>query len=105
MAANKMNILHWHIVDDQLFPFVSLAFPDLSNKGAYQPVENHVYTPEDVCDVINLAYDRGIRVMLEFDAPGHILAWVGQPDLLTTCWYHGIPDGNLGPINPILNPI
>ena len=43
MAAVKMNVLHWHLVDSQSFPFVSTHLPVMSATGAWQP--DHVYTP------------------------------------------------------------
>ncbi|CAH1967169.1 unnamed protein product [Acanthoscelides obtectus] len=68
MSYNKLNVFHWHIVDDQSFPYVSKRFPKLSEKGAY--TQNLIYPVSDVQYIIDYARDRGIRVIPEFDSPG-----------------------------------
>ncbi|XP_062566869.1 uncharacterized protein LOC134229181 [Saccostrea cucullata] len=103
LAQNKMNVMHWHIVDDQSFPYQSKTFPELSEKGAYHP--SFTYTPEDIADIIEYARMRGIRVMPEFDTPGHTYSWgLSHPELLTQCYQGAHPvSGYLGPLDPSKN--
>ncbi|XP_041985086.1 beta-hexosaminidase subunit beta-like [Aricia agestis] len=101
MAMNKMNVLHWHIVDDQSFPYQSEKFPELSEKGAY--ASSMVYTKEDIQRIVEYARDRGIRVVPEFDVPGHTRSWGNAyPNILTECYENNQLIG-LGPMDPTKN--
>ena len=103
MSYNKMNVLHWHIVDSVSFPFCSESYPEMCLEGAY--TETHVYRKQDVQKVIEYAQLRGIRVVPEFDTPGHARKGYDTiPNLLTLCYgADGKPDGTTGPFNPILD--
>ena len=71
MAYHKFNVFHWHLVDDQSFPFQSQVYPELWQISAFKPVENKVYSIKDVKKIIEMAKNRGIRVIPEIDTPGH----------------------------------
>ena len=78
MEAVKMNVFHWHLSDNQGFRVESRTFPKLQQMGS----DGLFYTQAEVRDLIAYARDRGIRVIPEFDMPGHSTAWfVGYPDL------------------------
>jgi hexosaminidase len=78
MSSVKLNVLHWHLTDDQGFRVESKRYPRLQEQGA----DGKYYTQDQIKDTIAYARDRGIRVMPEFDMPGHTTAWlVGHPEL------------------------
>jgi hexosaminidase len=72
MAAVKLNVLHWHLSEDQGFRVESRIFPLLQQKGS----DGLFYTQDQVREVVRYAADRGIRVVPEFDMPAHTLAWL-----------------------------
>ena len=78
MAAVKLNVFHWHLSDDQGFRVESKLYPKLQEMGS----DGHYYTQDEMRQVVAYARDRGIRVVPEFDIPGHTLSWfLGYPEL------------------------
>src|ERR1700720_534040 len=78
LEAVKMNVFHWHLSENQGFRAESKKFPKLHTKGS----DGLYYTQDEIRDLIAYARDRGIRVVPEFDMPGHSTAWfVGHPEL------------------------
>jgi hexosaminidase len=78
MEAVKMNVFHWHLSDNQGFRVESRKFPKLHEQGS----DGRYYTQEEIHELISYARDRGIRVVPEFDMPGHSTAWfVGHPEI------------------------
>jgi hexosaminidase len=78
MAAVKLNVFHWHLSDDQGFRVESKRFPKLQQMGS----DGKFYTQEEIRHIVAYARDRGIRVIPEFDVPGHTTSWlVGYPNL------------------------
>ena len=76
MSAVKLNVLHWHLSDDQGIRVESKRYPKLQGVGS----DSLYYTQAQIRDVVAYARDRGIRVVPEFDMPGHSSAWfVGYP--------------------------
>ena len=82
MAFNKLNVLHWHVVDSQSFPYRSESEPDLT-KGAFE--DELTYSANQVREVVHQAFLRGIRVIPEFDTPGHSRSWKGIDKIMSHC--------------------
>ncbi len=76
MAVVKLNVLHWHLSEDQGFRVESRRYPRLQELGS----DGRYYTQQEIRDLVAYARDRGIRVVPEFDLPGHASSWfVGYP--------------------------
>ena len=73
MAAVKLNVLHWHLTDDQGFRIESKVFPRLQQVGSDDGL---YYTQAEVREVLAYAAARGIRVVPEFDVPSHSTSWI-----------------------------
>jgi hexosaminidase len=100
MAAVKLNVFHWHLSDDQGFRVESKVFPKLQELGS----DGHYYTQQQVREVIAYARDRGIRVVPEFDWPGHSTAMlVGYPELGSAPGPYSI-ERKWGVFDPCLDP-
>lgn len=70
MAAVKMNVFHWHLVDDQGWRIEMKNHPELTKKAS----DGNYYTQEEIRNIVKYAADRGILVVPEIDVPGHASA-------------------------------
>ncbi|HVR25953.1 MAG TPA: family 20 glycosylhydrolase [Candidatus Polarisedimenticolia bacterium] len=100
MAAVKLNVFHWHLSEDQGFRIESRSFPKLAGLGS----DGLFYTQEQAREIVAYARDRGIRVVPEFDMPGHTSAWfVGYPDLASGPGPFHI-EREFGVFDPVMDP-
>ncbi|MGC9363126.1 MAG: beta-N-acetylhexosaminidase [Fidelibacterota bacterium] len=100
MAAVKMNVLHWHLADDQGFRVKCYTWPKLHELGS----DGFYYTQCQIKEIIAYAAERGIRVVPEFDVPAHATSWlVAYPELASAPGPYTIERG-WGIKDPTMNP-
>jgi hexosaminidase len=100
MAAVKLNVFHWHLTEDQGFRIESKKFPKLHQMGS----DGLFYTQEQAREIVEYARQRGIRVVPEFDIPGHSTSWlVGHPELGSAPGPYSI-ERRAGIFEPALDP-
>ncbi len=100
MAALKLNVLHLHLSDDQGFRVESMKFPKLQELGS----DGNYYTQDQLRELIEYAADRGIRIVPEFDMPGHSTSWfVGYPQISSGAGAYSI-ERHFGIFNPAMDP-
>ena len=100
MAAVKLNVLHLHLTEDQGFRIESKVYPKLHQMGS----DGFFFTHEQMREIIAYADARGIRVVPEFDMPGHVTSWLaGHPELATLPGPYRI-ERKYGIMDPALDP-
>jgi hexosaminidase len=97
MSLNKLNVLHWHLSDDQGWRIEIPQYPELVKIGACRQAVGPdaaltggpdkpycgFYTDAEVRDIVHYAAERFIDVVPEIDIPGHSQAaiaaypWLG----------------------------
>ncbi len=102
MAIAKLNVFHWHLSDDQGFRAESKKFPRLTEAAS----GGMFYTQDQMRQVVAYARARGIRVVPEFDMPGHTSSWLlaypefgAGEDIRALPTVFGIPQAELDPSN------
>lgn len=72
MGASKFNVFHWHMVDDESFPVQLKTFANITYNAAFKKEET--YSRIQIEQIVQHALKLAIRVIPEFDNPGHTRA-------------------------------
>ncbi len=101
LAAVKMNVLHLHLSDDQGFRAAAEHAPELAEKGS----RGQFYSKAELKGLVEYARDRGVRIVPEFDMPGHTTAWLAShPELATVTGKSYEPATGYGVLEDVLDP-
>ncbi|HRP82059.1 MAG TPA: family 20 glycosylhydrolase [Flavobacteriales bacterium] len=100
MELVKMNVLHLHLTEDQGFRIESKLLPELHEKGS----NGQYLSQEDIRKIIREADLRGIRVVPEFDLPGHATSWFASHPELASAPGTYQPDTRYGVLDAVFDP-
>jgi hexosaminidase len=103
MAAVKLNTLHLHLSDDEGFRVESRLAPKLQELSS----DGQFYTQDQIRELLSYARERGVRVVPEFDIPGHAVSWlIAHPNIASAPppahLVRGMSDEVRPPIDPTL---
>lgn len=73
MPLSKLNMLHWHLVDDESFPVELGSHPELSQFGKYKA--GQTYKVEDIKYLLKVAQLNAVNIIPEVDTPAHVRSW------------------------------
>ena len=81
MAMHKLNVFHWHLTEDQGWRVEIKKYPELTKKGQKRSHTNFgfksyegFFTQEQIKDIVKYCHERFIKVIPEFDIPGHTVS-------------------------------
>lgn len=76
IALAKMNVLHWHLSDDQGWRIESKRYPKLHE------ISGDFFLQTEICEIVAYAKNRGVEIIPEIDLPGHVTAMIAAyPEL------------------------
>jgi len=121
LALHKMNVFHWHLVDDQGWRIEIKKYPRLTEVGAWrvdredkpwdarppqQPGEKATYggfyTQDQIREIVAYAAERFITVVPEIEMPAHVgSALAAYPEYSCTGGPFTVPPGGVWPITDI----
>ena len=121
IAFHKMNIFHWHLVDDQGWRIEIEKYPKLTEVGAWrvdrgdadwsnrkpqqpgeEPTYGGFYTKEDIRDIVAYASDRYVTIVPEIEMPAHTASSLAAyPEYSCTGGPFTVPPGGVWPITNI----
>ena len=83
LAFHKMNILHWHLTEDQGWRIEIEKYPKLTEIGAWRENKDGekyggFYTKEEIKEIVLYAENRGIEIVPEIELPGHSVAAIAS---------------------------
>jgi hexosaminidase len=89
LAYHKMNVLHWHLTEDQGWRIEIKKYPRLTEVGAWRGEGEEryggFYTQEQIQDIVEYARSRHVTVVPEIEMPGHAQAALASyPELSCT---------------------
>ena len=79
MALHKLNVLQWHLTDDQGWRVEIRKYPRLTRIGAWRPDgkggrHGGFYSQAEIRDIVAYAHRRNVTIVPEIEMPGHALA-------------------------------
>ena len=100
MALHKLNVLHWHLTDDQGWRLEIRKYPELTRTGAWRrpagaggsQVYGGSYTQDEVREIVAFAASRHVTIVPEIEMPGHAQAAIAS--------YPRLGTGGTPPVSP-----